>query len=194
MNGKLYTVLAMVMIVMFPLVAFSDAEEKLEASYYDQLKSLLSRKTLSVRPKESERDVNLIEVEKGAAGVLFGASMDDVVAVWGKPCGLMVGRGINDVWDLHIGASRFGFFDNELVAIDIHSAMLENAQMDNGINFESSYDEVMAAFGDPIEASEYNPEFETENGYVVTFHFMPDESPKDKRLIAIGIYHPDSGR
>ena len=194
MNGKSYIWLSVVLLVLFPFVSFSDTEEKSSASYYEQLKSLVSRRTLTVRPKESERDVNLIEVEKGAAGVLFGASMDDVVAVWGKPCGLMIGKGINDVWELEMGACDFGFLDNQLVSISIHSATLEKAHLDNGISFESSYDEVMSAFGDPIEASDYTPEFETENGYIARFHFIPDASPAGKKLIAIGIYHPDAGR
>lgn len=64
----------------------------------------------------------------------------------------------------------------------------------NGINFNSSFDDVVSAFGDPREASDYTPEFETKNGYITTFHFVPDESPTGKKLIAIGIYHPDAGR
>jgi len=181
------------LLVLFPGNAFSDTEQKPSESYYEQLKSLITRQTLKVRPKTSEQDVNLIEIEKGAAGVRFGATMDDVVAVWGKPCGINT-NGIGGVWDLDIGACRFGFLDNRLVTIDIHSAMLENAYLENGVTFESSYDDVMAAFGEPLEASDYTPEFETEKGYVFSFHFIPDKSSEGKRLIAIGIYHPDSGR
>jgi hypothetical protein len=193
MKRKLYIPIAVFLFVLLPLIAFSDTEQKLSESYYGQLKSLLTRKTLKVRPKASERDVNLVEVEKGAAGVIFGASMDDVVAIWGKPCGLNI-YGSRDVWTLNIGACRFGFIDNHLVTISIHSATLKKAHLENGVSFESSFKDVKSAFGEPIEATDYNLKFSTKNGYVIKFHFVADNSSIGKRkLINIIIYHPDSG-
>ncbi len=197
-----YIPIVLILLVMVPLFAFSgrntpvscNAEQKTAESYYGQLKSLLSRKTLKVRPKASKRDVNLIEGEKGAAGVLFGASMDDVIAIWGKPCGIFINGNIV-IWDLSIGACRFGFVDNRLVSISIHSATLKKAYLKSGINFTSSYDEVKSAFGEQMEATYSNRAFATENGYIIRFHFVPDASSKGKRkLICIAIYHPDSGK
>ena len=197
-----YTPIVLILLVMLPLFAFSgrstpascDAEQKKAESYYEQLKSLLTRKTLKVRPKASKRDVNLIETEKGAAGVLFGASMDDVIAIWGKPCGISI-SGYREVWNLSIGACRFGFIDNKLVSISVHSATLEKAYLKNGISFTSSYDEVKSAFGEQMEATYSNLKFATENGYVIRFHFVPDASSKGKRkLICIAVHHPDSGK
>jgi len=183
----------LVLLVLIPLIAFSGTEQKTSGSYYEQLKSLLTRKTLKVRPNASDRDVNLIEVEKGAAGVLFGASMDDVVAIWGKPCGIDTSRS-RDIWALYIGACRFGFIDNRLVSVSIHSATLKKAHLQNGISFKSSYNDVKSAFGEPIEATDYNLKFLTKNGYIVKFHFVADRSSMGKRkLISITVYHPDSG-
>lgn len=189
-----YTPIIFILLVMLPLFAISgDIEQKIAESYYGRLKSLLSRKTLNVRPKASERDVSLIEPEKGAAGVLFGDSMDDVIAIWGKPCGIFI-DGIRPVWELFIGACRFGFVDNRLVSISVHSATLEKAYMENGISFTSSYDEVKSAIGEPMEATYSDLKFITENGYIIKFHFVPDALSEGKReLISIAIYHPDSG-
>jgi len=193
MKRKLYNPMILILLVLIPLIASSGTEQKASESYYEQLKSLLTRKTLKVRPNASKRDVNLIEVEKGAAGVLFGASMDDVVAVWGKPCGIDT-YGSRDIWSLYIGACRFGFIDNQLVSVGIHSATLNKAHLGNGISFKSSYNDVMSAFGKPIEATDYNLKFVKENGYVIKFHFVADTSSIGKRkLISITIYHPDSG-
>ncbi|MBL7186115.1 MAG: hypothetical protein ISS70_07295, partial [Phycisphaerae bacterium] len=121
MKRKLYNPMILILLVLIPLIAFSGTEQKISESYYEQLKSLLTQKTLKVRPNASKRDVNLIEVEKGAAGLLFGASMDDVVAIWGKPCGIDTNRSHN-IWSLSVGACRFGFIENELVSVSIHSA------------------------------------------------------------------------
>ena len=193
MKRKLFNPIILILLVLIPLLAFSGTEQKESDSYYGQLKSMLSRKTLKVRPKASERDVNLIEVEKGAAGVLFGASMDDIVAVWGKPCGIDTYRS-RDIWTLYIGACKFGFIANELVSVSIHSATLKKAHLENGISFKSSYDDVKSAFGEPIEATDYSLKFVTKNGYVVRFHFVADTSSIGKRkLINIRISHPDSG-
>jgi hypothetical protein len=194
MKRKLFNPLILILLVLIPLLAFSGTEQKGSESYYGKLKSMLSRKTLKVRPKVSERDVNLIDVEKGAAGVLFGASMDDIVAVWGKPCGINT-YGIRDIWTLYIGACRFGFIDNELVLISIHSATLKEAHLGDGISFKSSYNDVKSAFGEPIEMTDYNLKFVKESGYVIKFHFVADTSSIGKRkLISITIYHPDSGQ
>jgi len=193
MKRKLFNPIILILLVLIPLLAFSGTEQKASESYYGQLKSMLSRKTLKVRPKASERDVNLIDVEKGAAGVLFGASMDDIVAVWGKPCGIDTQRS-RDIWTLHVGACRFGFIENELVSISIHSATLDKAHFENGIGFKSSFDDVMSAFGKPIEATDYILKFVKENGYVIRFQFGADTSSLGKRkLIGITLNHPDSG-
>jgi hypothetical protein len=194
MKRKLYNRIVLILLVLLPLIALSGTEEKTSDSFYGQLTSLLTRQTLKLRPKASERDVNLIEVEKGAAGVVFGASMDDVVAIWGKPSGLHI-QGRRDIWDLYIGACRFGFIENELVSIGIHSVTIDKAHFENGIGFKSSFDDVLSAFGKPIEATDYNLKFVNETGYVMKFHFVADTSSLGKRkLINITMYHPDSGK
>ncbi len=194
MKRKFYNPMILVLFVLAPLIAFSGAEQTTAESYYEQLKSLLTRKTLKVRPNASNRDVNLIEVEKGAAGVLFGASMDDLVAIWGKPCGIDTHR-LRDIWCLYIGGCRFGFIDNQLISASIHSATIKKAHLGNGISFKSSYAEVKSAFGEPLEATDYNLKFASKNGYITKFHFVADTSSLGKRkLISVAIYHPDSGQ
>jgi len=193
MKRKRYTTMVLFLLVLLPLIAIFGTEQKASESYYSQLNSLLTRKILKIRPKASKRDVNLIEIDKGAAGVLFGASMDDVIAIWGKPHGFFI-NGNRNVWDLNIGACRFGFIDNHLVTISVHSATLKEAHIENGVNFKSSYNDVMNAFGEPIEATDYNLKFATKNGYVIKFHFVADTFSIGKRkLVTIMISHPDSG-
>ena len=194
MKRKFCNPMILVLLVLLPLIAFSGTGQKASESYYGQLKSLLTRHSLKVRPKASDRDVNLVEVEKGAAGVLFGSSMDDVVAIWGKPSGLLI-HGSRDIWTLYIGACRFGFIENKLVSISIHSATLKNAHFANGISFKSSFKDVMSSFGEPVEATDYIVKFEKENGYVIKFQFAADTSSLGKRkLIGITMSHPDSGQ
>lgn len=194
MRCKIHISIGAVLLLLLCLVPFSGAEQTASESYYGRLKSLVTgRHIINIRPKASDRDVNLIEVEKGAAGVLFGASMDDVVAVWGKPNAIWI-DGVRDAWYLGIGACRFGFVDNRLVSIAVHSATIEKAHLVNGLSFESSYEEVKSAFGDPIEATDLNLRFATEDGYLVRFHFIPDrEVLGQRRLIVAEIFHPDSG-
>ncbi|HNY78978.1 MAG: hypothetical protein RBS72_15470 [Sedimentisphaerales bacterium] len=194
MKRKLQVPIVVVLFLLVCLIPFSGAGQTASESYYAQLKSLVTgRHILRVRPNASAQDVSLIEVEKGAAGVLFGATMDDVIAIWGKPNSLMI-DGIGPVWDLGIGACRFGFVNNRLVTISVHSATIEKAYLPNGLSFESSYEEVESAFGEPIEAADLSLEFATENGYLVRFHFVPDLHALGKRkLINIEICHPDSG-
>ena len=94
-----------------------------------------------------------------------------------------------------MGACRFGFIDNQLVSVSIHSATLKEAHCGNGISFKSSYDDVKSAFGKPIEATDYNLKFLKENGYLIKFHFVANTSFMGKRkLISIAIYHPDAGQ
>jgi hypothetical protein len=195
MKCKFCTAIIAILLCTLPLTTFSGAEQSESETYYGRLKSLLTRRNIfRVRPKTSERDVNLIEIEKGAGGVLFGASMDDVVAVWGKPSGLFI-DGIRPTWELSIGACEFGFIDNRLVQISLHSATLKTAHLANGIGFDSSYDEVKSAFGEPLEATYSHLEFATKNGYVIDFHFLPDRLSEGKRkIVSITIFHPDSGQ
>ena len=163
-------------------------------SYYEQLNSLLSRKKLKVYPKTSDRDINRIEVEKGGAGVLYGSTTDDVIAIWGKPSGFLI-NDIRDSWDMYIGACRFGFVENSLVYISIHNVTVPDAKFDNGISFESSIEDVLDAFGEPSKASDYFYTFRNDNGFVIKFHFTPDSKNKDiEKLIAVSIYHPDAGK
>lgn len=163
-------------------------------SYFERLDSLLSRKNLRVRPKVSEVEVDLIDFEKGAAGVAYGSTVDDVVAVWGNPSGFLI-REIKDDWDMYIGACRFGFIGNELVYISIHNATLPNAYFENGISFKSSMEDVLSVFGEPDKSSGFLYTFRTEKGYAIKFHFIPDSKKKgSEKLIGIAIYHPEAGK
>ena len=76
-----------------------------------------------------------------------------------------------------IGASRFTFRDGKVVGISIHIASLPNARFDNGIGFDSKREEVLKAFGEPIDNSKPGlPEFDIA-GTRVRFHMSatPDD-------------------
>ncbi len=166
MKRKLQTPIMAILLVLLPLIAFSGAEQTPSESYYERLKSLVRVREgyyVSIHPAAKDRDVNLIEIEKGAAGVVFGASMDDVIAVWGFPESIRV-NGFLKTWFLRIGGSCFGFVDNRLTTIAVCRGAVKNAHLANGIGFESCYDEVRSAFGEPVEATDLELTFVTEDG------------------------------
>lgn len=183
-----------ILLVLLPLIAFSGAKQTPSESYYERLKSLVSPfPNYPIHPNATGRDVNVIEVEKGAAGVVFGASIDDVVAVWGKPESIMVNK-FDRGWFLGIGGCEFGFVDNRLTAITVSRITVETAHLANGLTFDSSYDEVKSAFGEPVEATDLVLSFVTENGYTTEFCFYVSPVRNKRELIAINISSPDSGR
>lgn len=191
MKQNFFKAVIISLLLFIPLISFSkDNKHNLDTDYYNGVKSFLSKKKLEVRPRNSERDVNLIDPEKGAAGVLFGASISEVVRLWGKPYSLNTDWS-NDTWSIKMGALRFDFFENELVKIGIHNVTLKNAYFENGVNFKSSLGDVMSAFGKPINEREFFPKFLTKNGYVISFHFHATSSKPE--LLAVSIAHPDFG-
>ncbi len=192
MKSKSYILVISILFCMLPLISISGARQTSTESYYDRLKSLLGPKKYRITPKVTRRDVNLIEIEKGAAGVVYGASMDDVITIWGHPCELYVSSGSRD-WKLTFGACQLHFIDNRLMSIGIHPATLPKAYLPNGISFESSYDEVKSTMGEPIRATDRDLDFRTSNGYEISFFFtekndIPSEAGK---IVAITISHPD---
>ncbi|NLZ05020.1 MAG: hypothetical protein GXY19_07590 [Phycisphaerae bacterium] len=196
MKRKLQTPIMVILLVLLPLIAFSGAEQTPSESYYERLKSLVRVREgydVSIHPTAKDRDVNLIEIEKGAAGVVFGASMDDVIAVWRKPESIWI-DGIREAWFLGIGGCEFGFVDNRLTTIAVPSFSIRKAHLANGIGFESSYDEVKSALGEPVKATDSRLRFVTKSGYTVNFDFVSDEwSSGKRRLQCIKISCPDSG-
>lgn len=197
MGRKFQIAIVAILPGLIPLIALSDAQQTVSESYYERVKSLLSPLSYpdpGIDRNATDRDVNLIEIEEGAAGVVFGASMDDVVALWGKPQSISF-VGVHEMWDLWIGGCRFGFVDNRLTSIDVVSFALKKAHLANGIDFQSSYGEVKSAFGEPIEATDSRLKFATENDYTIKFYFVSDELTAEKgKLLSIEISHPDSDK
>lgn len=195
MKGKFQTLIVLIALCWLSLIALSGAKQTPSESYYERLKSLVAQpRDFPIRPNATGRDVNVIEVEKGAAGVVFGASMDDVIAVWGKPSVVMI-DGIREAWYLGIGTCLFGFTDDRLTSIRVHPLTLEKAHLANGIGFGSSRDEVESAFSGLIKLTDSRYRFVTEDGYTIDFRFSSDESASDQgTLDAIEISSPDSGR
>jgi hypothetical protein len=194
MKRKLHTPAMVILLVLLPLIAFSGAQQTASESYYERLKSLVTPGfRFQIRPNATDRDINLVEIEKGAAGVVFGASMDDVIAVWGKPESIWI-DGIREAWFLGIGGCEFGFVNNRLTTIAVPSFSVRKAHLANGIGFESSYDEVKSALGEPVKATDSRLRFVTKSGYTVNFDFVSDEwSSGKRRLQCIRISCPDSG-
>jgi hypothetical protein len=167
------------------------------ASYYETLRSLVGPKQLEVQPKPDGRDYNLIRPEKGAAGMLFGDSMDAVVDTWGKPAGIDINIHCPlencPLWTLSIGTCEFGFVEGQLTTIDVHCVALPDAYMENGITFDSSIEEVKQAFGKPVE-EQFNGEvlvYRTPGGYGLKFQFTRCLEGALK-LIAIRLSRPDT--
>jgi len=160
-------------------------------SYYKTLKSLLEPNWLKIRPKSGGRDVDLVDPLNGAGGVRFGDSIDTVVGVWGRPSHIHVSR-TSPLWRLGMGACRFEFIDNRLVAISIHRVTLANAHLKEGVTFQSSHEQVKEALGKPTRETHTVLTFERDGGYVLRCQFMSDPTQAGKsELIAFAIRHPD---
>ena len=160
-----------------------------EGGYYAQLQSMLSNGHLMFYPKDPDKDVNLVTIEKGASGLHFGASMDDLVELWGNPS---IVRNSGDAWFLAIGGCRFGFIDNELLYISIRSTTIPDAHFGNGISFSSSYEDIVSAFENLTESRNNTLELCTKNGYKMKLYFFPDTSNGNKlKLFMIELKHPE---
>ena len=191
MNKVRFFPVALCLFAVPALGASRKQEEPSAPSYHETLKLLLAPAKLKVRLKSQGRDINLIDPEKGAGGMRFGDSIDTVIGVWGKPSGIRI-TGQSPLWRLRMGACTFGFVNNKLVAISIHSATLKDARLEMGVTFQSSYDEVKRTVGEPTKETYTNLTFERDNGYVLRFQFMADSLQAGKRkLIAIEVRHPD---
>jgi hypothetical protein len=162
-----------------------------EDSYFEKLDSLIGRKKLNIKPKDRSVDINLVTVEEGGAGLKFGSSIDDLVRLWGKPSGVMVHKGLG-TWRFHAGGCLFGFIENELVSITIHSATIPKAYMENGITFKSTIDDLKSVYKNLEEDRMNQFKYVTDNDYVVEFMFYPDRRSRQQRLSAITLHHPDS--
>ena len=139
-----------------------------------------------------EKDINLIIPEKGGAGLCFGDSIDDLVALWGKPAGIYV-RANSPYWTFSTGSCSFTFLENRLVSMSIHRSTVPDAYFKNGINFKSSQEDVKDAFGTPVEQKIRYLKFQTGNGCTIQFYWgMPSEFGfRRSDLVKINITHPD---
>jgi hypothetical protein len=102
-------------------------------------------------------------------------------------------------WTLKIGAHTFGFRDNKLVSVSVHSATSADAHLKEGIGFKSSPADIEKAFGKPTRERNSTRGYELEEGYVLEFHFIRKGAFQRKgnegaKLITIRIHHPDAGR
>jgi hypothetical protein len=127
------------------------------APFADRVEALLHPgpgRTLA--PVRDAGDVLTIDPESGsAAGLRFGQTMDDVIAVWGKPHGLDVEKKRDSrarTWyrrvDLNYGYGlSFRFRDGALDGIHVQS--LDAAHLLNGPALKSTPAEVLKALGEP---------------------------------------------
>ncbi|MHC4777120.1 MAG: hypothetical protein ACYTFG_00940 [Planctomycetota bacterium] len=181
-------------LVLGALPCSARAGEKKTPSTYEALKSILrSRKGRLTSPRpQGLRDPDLIEPDKGAGGVLFGYSLDEVMTIWGKPSAVSIGRR-GETWDFSFGATRFKFLDNRLVSISIHNVDLPGARFANGIDFDSQPEDLEKAFGKPIRANQSVLHFSTPGGGDLRCHFVRSFRDKERvKLIVVGITQPES--
>lgn len=150
-----------------------------KVNYYDTLKSMLSPMDRKAKPQSKDRDVNLIEPSKGAGGLLFGQSIDDLIRVWGNPsnmCASMSTHGIKlTTNNFFYGASHFKFINNKLVEIVVSKVNLPNAHFPNGIGFNSTAQDIKKVFGEPDEKRDNTATYYNITGSKVRFFCTYDK-------------------
>jgi hypothetical protein len=171
MRGIVFVLAVVFVFSAFNLYAAEGKADKV--NYYDTLKSMLSPMGRKAEPQSKGRNVNLIEPSKGAGGLLFGQSIDDLIRVWGKPSNInasMSAYGVKLTTNyLSYGASRFRFTNNKLVEIGIHRMNLPNARFANGIGFSATAKDIKKAFGKPDERRDNIFKYYDINGSTVRF-------------------------
>jgi len=105
-----------------PLFGCAPSSSSGGSSYYARLGAMADGGPLTEQRRQSILAASVQSLDVGLAGVQFGATMDDVIALWGRPNAIwMQGEGRTQTI---IANSHFEFQDNGLVEIDIHSADL----------------------------------------------------------------------
>jgi hypothetical protein len=153
--------------------------------YYRSMIELLQPRDFHVAPPAGTPDLLLIDPAVGAGGVRFGMTMDEVVAIWGKPDKIerdLVSErsGGGHLATLQFGATDFEFFDDCLERIDLCHTNLPEARFRDGLGFDASVDDVVTEYGKPKRDYESEPDhglawdfmhFQA-GGTELEFHFM----------------------
>jgi hypothetical protein len=175
-------------------------------SFYRSLFDLIQPRDSNTRPPAGTPGLLLIDPAVGAGGVQFGMTMDEVVGLWGKPDEIK----IPPVYSHHsgprsatleIGMNRFDFYGDCLEGISLYHRGLSEARFHDGLGFDASADEVLAAFGKPKRDRTY--EWSTEHGArfidfqagetAMEFHFSRLEG-EPVELVEIEISQPSRCR
>jgi hypothetical protein len=126
-------------------------------SYYERFQNLIGgSRTISEHTRAQIKAASQeVDMSIGIAGVQFGQSMDEVIALWGQP------RGIFAVMPgevkLHIGGSQFHFQDNKLNGVTIHGVDLPNFSIASGkLAIGMSCPELTDIFPGSIPSSTFN--------------------------------------
>eukprot|EP00977_Amphora_coffeiformis_P004201 scaffold875_cov185-Amphora_coffeaeformis.AAC.16 len=93
---------------------------------------------------KAETKSNPMDYTKGILGTPFGSTMDEVVALWGTPCGISMWR-VGQI-ELEIYHCRFRFDRNRLTSIMIHEVDLPDVEPIPGIKMGATVPPLMELF------------------------------------------------
>ncbi len=116
--------------------------------YLRSITNLTETRSAPVAPRSE--DQLLIDPATGAAEVLFGQGVDDIVKAWGKPDRISMDMG--HVLRLsYLGGLRFTFEGNRLY--EIHVQGLPGARFKDGPALDAGMEEIRAFLGNPVSES-----------------------------------------
>jgi len=131
------------------------------------------------------------------AGVDFGAAMQAVVDVWGRPRTIeqRVAFPKARLTRLGYGPMYFGFHENRLFEVNVHRNVLPGLRFPSGLSFAWSVEKVRQKWGTPEEVK-YNGTvlvYRRPQG-TVRFHFCSLADKEPARLIAVRMTRAKEGR
>ncbi|MDA7915799.1 hypothetical protein N9B94_01025 [Verrucomicrobia bacterium] len=124
-----------------------------KTDYFSTMLQLVDNKPIGFTPGATSSNL-VIDPAKGAGGVSFDASMDDLIAVWGRPHAITMSTYDNEPLKasditLHMGGSRFRFLNNRLIEISLHRSNLPSATFASGVGFDSTEADFISKLGKP---------------------------------------------
>lgn len=162
-----------------------DTKAQAGTEYYDRLFSMFTQPTGG--RKYEAFAAGYIDPTVNMCGLNFGMSMDEVIAVWGLPSGIIMDTTIplfNQ--ELHYGGSRVSFNNNGLYEVSLHRVDFPDAVILDGIIFGMSPDQIAEACSQlKSEIQGSRTYYEVTDGITMKPHFYSKKSEPTERLITV---------
>jgi hypothetical protein len=153
--------------------------------YLNQLLTMISH----TNDKKQYRafEAGTIDPTGKMCGLTFGMSMDEVIAIWGKPSGVSI-NAISHLPEqiLHYSASSLHFKNNQLFELSLHNIDFPNVEILEGLTFGMSPEQVATACSNlTSETKGSRIYYHVAEGITMKPHFYSKKSENAERLITV---------